>query len=109
MMMKTLFVSAGRILNRFSKDMGSVDEVMPKVLLETIQLSLLIIGIICMVVTINYWMLVPLAVFLVLFLLVKKSFLRTAQSVKRLEGIGKCFVIITILHNVYPFLKDVEM
>ncbi|KAK1124889.1 hypothetical protein K0M31_006239 [Melipona bicolor] len=80
---------SGRILNRFSKDMGSVDEVMPKVILEISQVSLMIVSIICMVVTVNYWMLVPLAVFLVLFLFVRNSFLRTAQSIKRLEGIAK--------------------
>lgn len=109
MTMEILFVFAGRILNRFSKDMGSVDEMMPKVMLEAIQMFLMIIGIICMVVTVNYWMLIPLTVFFFLFLFMRKSFLRTAQSIKRLESIGKCFVVITILHNVYPFSEDIEM
>ena len=109
MTMETLFVFAGRILNRFSKDMGSVDEVMPKVMLETIQMALLIIGIICMIVAVNYWMLIPLMAYFVLFLFGRKSFLKTTQSIRRLEGIGKCFVVITILHNVHPFSKDIEM
>jgi hypothetical protein len=28
---------SGRVLNRFSKDMGAVDEQLPKAMLETIQ------------------------------------------------------------------------
>lgn len=31
----------GRILNRFSKDMGAIDEVLPKVLLEALQVRIL--------------------------------------------------------------------
>lgn len=39
----------GRILNRFSKDMGAVDEMLPKVVLETLQIFFLMIGILGMV------------------------------------------------------------
>lgn len=30
---------SGRILNRFSRDMGAIDEILPRVLLETVQVS----------------------------------------------------------------------
>lgn len=32
----------GRILNRFSKDMGAIDEMLPKMLLDAIQVSILL-------------------------------------------------------------------
>ncbi|XP_003399081.1 ATP-binding cassette sub-family C member 4 isoform X1 [Bombus terrestris] len=81
--------ASGRILNRFSKDMGSMDEILPRVMLETIQVFLVIIGINFMVVAMNYWMLIPLTVFLILFYFTRNTYLRTAQSIKRLEGIAK--------------------
>lgn len=31
--------SSGRILNRFSKDMGTIDEILPKMLMDAIQVS----------------------------------------------------------------------
>lgn len=40
---------SGRILNRFSKDMGAVDEVLPKVVLETLQIFFIMLGILGMV------------------------------------------------------------
>lgn len=73
--------------------MGSMDEILPKVMLETIQVFLVILGINVMVVAMNYWMLIPLTVFLILFYFTRNTYLRTAQSIKRLEGIGKYFTI----------------
>ncbi|OAD54852.1 hypothetical protein WN48_06052 [Eufriesea mexicana] len=77
--------TSGRILNRFSKDMGAIDEILPKVMLETIQIFLVISGVLCMVVAVNNWMLIPLAVLFVFLLIVRSSYLRTVQSVKRIE------------------------
>lgn len=31
---------SGRILNRFSKDMGTIDEILPKMLMDAIQVSI---------------------------------------------------------------------
>ncbi|XP_017760874.1 PREDICTED: multidrug resistance-associated protein 4-like [Eufriesea mexicana] len=81
--------TSGRILNRFSKDMGAIDEILPKVMLETIQIFLVISGVLCMVVAVNNWMLIPLAVLFVFLLIVRSSYLRTVQSVKRIESIAK--------------------
>jgi len=32
-------LATGRVLNRFAKDMGSVDEILPKVILDASQVS----------------------------------------------------------------------
>lgn len=40
---------SGRILNRFSKDVGAVDEVLPKCALDTVQIFLVMSGILGMV------------------------------------------------------------
>ncbi|KOC62298.1 Multidrug resistance-associated protein 4 [Habropoda laboriosa] len=81
--------TSGRILNRFSKDVGSMDEILPKVMLETSQIFLVIIGVLSMIIAVNHWMFVPLLVLLVFFFFARLSYQKTAQSVKRLEGIAK--------------------
>lgn len=80
---------SGRILNRFSKDIGTMDEQLPKVMLEALQMTFVICGILVMEAIINQWMLIPIIILIVLFLLGTKFYLKTAQNVKRLEGIGK--------------------
>ena len=45
--------SSGRILNRFSRDMGVIDELLPKALMEAIQVLLAMFGILIMVSIVN--------------------------------------------------------
>lgn len=80
---------SGRILNRFSKDMGAIDEIMPRVMLEAIQIALVMCGILTVVMVVNPPMIVALGCACVLFSLVIKLYLRPSQDLKRLEGICK--------------------
>lgn len=66
-----------------------MDEVLPKTMLEAIQVTFVIIGILIMEVIINQWMMIPIVILVVLFMLATKFYIRTAQNVKRLEGISK--------------------
>lgn len=66
-----------------------MDEVLPRVMLESIQIFLVIIGILIIVMIMNYWMVIPIAILVILFYFVRISYLRTANGVKRLEGVGK--------------------
>lgn len=80
---------AGRILNRFSKDMGTVDDVLPRFILESIQVLLVMTGILVMVVIANYYM-----IFAIIFLTISLSKLKTiyiavAKNIKHLEAIGR--------------------
>lgn len=80
---------SGRILNRFSKDMGAIDELLPKSMMESIQNLLVMVGILIVIVIVNPVLLIPLAVSIGLFTLVLNIYLRPAQDWKRLEGICK--------------------
>ncbi|XP_017890581.1 multidrug resistance-associated protein 4-like [Ceratina calcarata] len=80
---------SGRILNRFSKDVGAVDELLPKVILETVQIFMVIVGVLIMIVVMNVWMLIPLSVLLAYFFVMRVVFIRTTHSIKRLEGVAK--------------------
>lgn len=78
---------SGRILNRFSRDMGAIDELLPKAIMDSIQILLVMIGILITVSVLNPILLVALSVAIVAFALVLKLYLRPAQDLKRLEGI----------------------
>lgn len=80
---------SGRILNRFSKDMGSVDELLPKAILDATQIILSMIGTIIVTVVVNPMFLIPLAVLGVIFIYLRKIYLKTSKNIKRLEGITR--------------------
>ncbi|XP_063239626.1 probable multidrug resistance-associated protein lethal(2)03659 [Bacillus rossius redtenbacheri] len=80
---------SGQILNRFSKDMGTIDEQMPIVMLDCLTISFAIVGIVALVAWVNYWILVPTALIVVVFYLLRIVYVRTSRSVKRLEGITR--------------------
>ncbi|KAB0798125.1 hypothetical protein PPYR_09118 [Photinus pyralis] len=80
---------SGRILNRFSKDMGAVDEILPRALLDAIQIFMVMSGILVMVFIVRPWMIIPSVILAGLFYFTRVIFLASAQNIKRLEGITR--------------------
>lgn len=80
---------SGRILNRFSKDMGAIDELLPKAIMDAVQVLLVMIGILVVIAMMNPILLVALLGAIVLFAIVLKLYLRPTQDLKRLEGITR--------------------
>ncbi|XP_068628827.1 ATP-binding cassette sub-family C member 4-like [Battus philenor] len=81
--------SSGRILNRFSKDMGAMDELLPRSLLETLQMYLSVTSILVLNAIALSWTLIPTLVLFLLFMFLLKAYLEASQAVKRLEGTTK--------------------
>ncbi|KAG6463316.1 hypothetical protein O3G_MSEX013801 [Manduca sexta] len=81
--------SSGRILNRFTKDMGAVDEILPRTLLDVFQIYGTLGAILVLNAIALYWTLIPSVVLLVLFGFAVRIYLKTAQGIKRLEGTTK--------------------
>lgn len=79
----------GRILNRFSKDVGVIDEILPGAMLDSIQIFLVMFGIIGMVFITTPWMIVPGVIMALVFYYFRIVYLSCAQDIKRLEGAGK--------------------
>ena len=77
---------SGRILNRFAKDLGQLDELLPWIFFDTIQNSLLCLGGIITVSVVNPWVLVVVGPLLALFIYMRRFFVATAREVKRLEA-----------------------
>lgn len=80
---------SGRILNRFSKDMGAIDELLPKAIMDAVQVLLVMVGVLVVIAIMNPILLIALLGAIILFAVVLKLYLRPTQDLKRLEGISK--------------------
>ena len=77
----------GRILNRFSKDVGCLDELLPKTFLSSIQYSLLVFASVVVPTATYPWLLLLVVPFAGLFLYISTYQLKTSRELKRLESI----------------------
>lgn len=97
---------SGRILNRFSKDTGAVDEVLPSTMTDVIQVNNYlcklflysncfmfyfqigchVLGVAVMTSSVNYWFLFPIIVVAAVAVFLRSIYLKTSRSVKRMEG-----------------------
>ncbi|GFS16304.1 multidrug resistance-associated protein 4 [Elysia marginata] len=76
----------GRVLNRFSKDTGQIDDLVPWTMFDVIQNCLLTLGIVIVAAVLNPWVFIPVVPLLILFIIVRRYYVQTSRSVKRLEG-----------------------
>uniref|UniRef100_A0A6Q2X659 Cystic fibrosis transmembrane conductance regulator n=1 Tax=Esox lucius TaxID=8010 RepID=A0A6Q2X659_ESOLU len=74
----------GRVLNRFSKDIGQMDSALPWTFVDFIFLE--IIGVIAVAASVIPWILIPLVPLVIVFLFLRRYFLQTSRDVKRLEA-----------------------
>ncbi|KAG5204274.1 hypothetical protein JEQ12_002250 [Ovis aries] len=80
-----LVVYSGRILNRFCKDIGRMDDLLPLTFQDLIQTFLLVIGVVIVMVAMIPWTAIPLALLGIIFFLLQLYFLNTSGNVKGLE------------------------
>ncbi|KAH8395710.1 hypothetical protein KR222_010260, partial [Zaprionus bogoriensis] len=80
---------SGRILNRFAMDMGQVDEILPAVMLDCIQITLTLTGIICVLCISNPWYLINTFAMIICFYYMREFYLSTSRDVKRLEAVAR--------------------
>uniref|UniRef100_A0A8C0AIX4 Multidrug resistance-associated protein 4-like n=1 Tax=Bos mutus grunniens TaxID=30521 RepID=A0A8C0AIX4_BOSMU len=83
--------SIGRILNRFCKDIGLMDDLLPLTFQDLIQTFLLVIGVVIVMVAMIPWTVIPLALLGLIFFLLQLYFLNTSGDVKRLECASDIF------------------
>ncbi|XP_055398820.1 ATP-binding cassette sub-family C member 4-like isoform X2 [Bubalus kerabau] len=75
----------GRILNRFSKDIGHMDDLLPLIFQDFIQTFLLVVGVVVVMVAVIPWIAIPVIPLGIIFFVLRWYFLRTSRDVKRLE------------------------
>ncbi|XP_070491925.1 probable multidrug resistance-associated protein lethal(2)03659 [Chironomus tepperi] len=91
---------SGRILNRFSKDLGAIDEWLAKCLLDAVQVVLMGVGSIVVTAIINPLFLIPIAFLFIVFSFMRKYFLKTSKNLKRLEGITKSLAYVHLAATI---------
>ena len=78
----------GRVLNRFSKDIGFIDDLLPQVLFEFLQLFVRFLGILITSIAANNYLAIVVFIITVVFVFFRWYYLKTVRDVKRLEAIG---------------------
>lgn len=91
---------SGRILNLFSKDLGTVDESLPKSLLDASQSILIMTGSISLTLIVRPYFIIPIILIGTVFIFVRKIYLNSSKDIKRMEGISKLLAIQN------PFLSN---
>jgi ATP-binding cassette subfamily C (CFTR/MRP) protein 4 len=81
--------SSGRILNRFSKDVGCIDQVIPIMLFEVITTTFYVIGNCVVISILNYWLILPAIGLILSFYAFAHLYKPINKSVRKTEGIGK--------------------
>ncbi|KAG8577538.1 hypothetical protein GDO81_010214 [Engystomops pustulosus] len=76
----------GRILNRFSKDIAILDDLLPLTIFDFIQLVLIVIGAITVVSILEPYIFLATVPVIVAFILLRSYFLHTSQQLKQLES-----------------------
>lgn len=104
----------GNIVNRFSKDLNNIDEVLPLIIYEVIRVNFTncaktfslnfssfqntyqFIGIIFLIASVNVYALIPAAILLVVLYYMRRYYMPTARNLKRLETASKISINLEI-------------
>ncbi|XP_076312434.1 ATP-binding cassette sub-family C member 4-like isoform X1 [Tachypleus tridentatus] len=92
---------AGRILNRFSKDLGTIDDLLPPTALDMTYIFLNLIGILVIVCIVSPWIALPTLILTFIFYILKRFYMATARDIKRLEGITRSPVFSHLSTSLY--------
>ncbi|XP_069001598.1 ATP-binding cassette sub-family C member 4-like [Embiotoca jacksoni] len=76
----------GRILNRFSKDTNQMDSVLPLTFVDFYQLFLQNVGVVAVAASVIPLILIPVVPLLLIFLHLRRFYLRSSRDIKRLES-----------------------
>lgn len=87
--------TSGRILNRFSRDIGNIDTLLPPVMMDSLAAFIEFIGIVCIVVFVNFWLILPTLAMAVLFYVIRRGYMNTARNLQRLDAISECDLLTT--------------
>jgi ATP-binding cassette subfamily C (CFTR/MRP) protein 4 len=81
--------SSGRILNRFSKDMGVADESLPVLMTEMIRIGLQVVGALVLIIVSDYTVIVATGVLLLLIYCYFRAFQPIITRTSKVDGISK--------------------
>lgn len=78
---------AGRIMNRFAKDIGNMDDQLPLQFAHAVTFCLNVISVFVFAAVVNPWITIAVVPICVIFYLLTRIYLKTARELKRMEAI----------------------
>ncbi|XP_078368623.1 ATP-binding cassette sub-family C member 4-like isoform X2 [Oculina patagonica] len=78
---------AGRILNRFSKDIGCMDDVLPPLFLQAVIICLFSLCAMLVPAATNYWLFLALLPIIGIYVYYARYYLKSSRELKRIEAI----------------------
>ncbi|XP_036361692.1 multidrug resistance-associated protein 4 isoform X2 [Octopus sinensis] len=90
----------GRVLNRFSKDMGLIDDVLPSSIVDFLQCFFLTLSVIFVTGSTNPYVFIAAFIILVLFVFLRQYYIQTSRSLKRLETVARSPVFSHISSSI---------
>ncbi|KAI1287408.1 ATP-binding cassette sub-family C member 4 [Halotydeus destructor] len=79
----------GRILNRFARDLGIIDESLPATGFDLNLTMCNSVGIIVIIAMVNPWLIIPACLMVVLAVKFRGFYIKTARDIKRFEGLTR--------------------
>eukprot|EP01063_Lacrimia_lanifica_P027522 TRINITY_DN3875_c0_g1_i1.p1 TRINITY_DN3875_c0_g1~~TRINITY_DN3875_c0_g1_i1.p1 ORF type:complete len:1364 (+),score=450.81 TRINITY_DN3875_c0_g1_i1:40-4131(+) len=80
---------SGRVLNRFSKDVGQLDELLPWSFYDTMVIMAIVVGSIVVIAIFNPWVILGTAPVIGVFLYTRRYFVMSSREIKRLEAVSR--------------------
>ncbi|KAF9951457.1 hypothetical protein BGZ72_007038 [Mortierella alpina] len=77
---------SGRIMNRFSKDMALVDELLPYVFFDTITIAIMLSGSVVTVCIVNPWIIISIPFIMSAFAGLRYLYMKSSRQVKRIDS-----------------------
>lgn len=76
-------------MNRFTKDLGSMDELLPPTFFDMILIFSNVAGVFVLIIISNYYSVIPTVIVLIILAVIQRYYVCTARDVKRIEGVSK--------------------
>ena len=102
---------AGRILNRFSRDVGLMDDIFPWTAFDFANSLFAVFAVLALVASVVPWVLLAIAPLAVMFYFLRRHYLLTARVVKRLESVSRSpvYSILTECLGGLPVIRAFDM
>nr|CAH8830168.1 unnamed protein product [Trichobilharzia regenti] len=80
---------SGRILNRFSKDIGQIDDYLPTNIHDFLQCLTLVINFSVVTIITSYWVIIPVVPLFIFFWLIRKRYIHMSRDIRRIEAVAR--------------------
>jgi len=102
---------SGRILNRFSKEVGVCDDFLPLTAFDFLQTTLLCLSIVVLAIAVAPWVIIAAAPLIVASIQLRSYYMLTARAVKRLEATSRspCLSLVAEALAGLPTLRSLRL